>query len=486
MNLDFRQWSLAIGVCLLSASLPVLGEPVDQDNRERARDLGHQAQALFADGKYQEALEAFDQANLIVNWPSLGLRGAQSVERLGRLMEALRRYVAIAEGEYDAKGLNADQKKIQESAKASARSARLLLLSRIPKLTVVIAGPAGKDVQVELDGEVLPAPMVGQKVQVDPGRHSLRAWSSSWEETKSVDVPEGESMTVTFHWAEVPTRSTRPLKRLICAPNQIGIAGGVFWMGDLDVGENSLPIHKVTLSPYCIDRTEVTVASYWACVQSGGCQSPNAAVDWDYIKGEEKYKLSQFCTWRKSGLTAQHPMNCVDWKQAAIYCQWTGGRLPTEAEWEYAARGSDTRRYPWGNEEPDESRLNACGAECVSMANEKLGMTLKGLYATDDAWTATAPVGSYPNGKSPFGLLDMAGNVWEWTADTFAHYRGQPVTNPHVFEFDELPRVCRGGGWFNEGAEQFRAAHRMKNDSNTRSANPGFRCARGADPSVTK
>ena len=486
MNLDSKLWSAAIGVYLLSASLPVLGQPVDQQSLQRARELGRQGQALFAESKYQEALDAFDQANLIVDWPSLGLRAAQCLEKLGRLMEAHRRYVAVAEMEYDTKGLNGDQRKIQEAAKASGSEARQLLLSRIPKLTMVIDTPSEKDVQTELDNEVLPAHLLGHKFPVDPGKHALRAWTSKWEESKSVDLSEGESQTVTFHAAEARARSAPTRDGSTCAANQIRIPGGTFWMGDAELEENSRPVHKVTLSPYCIDKTEVTVGAYRSCVQLGGCAPPTPTVDWEKIKNEDKTKLSQLCTWRKGRFSENHPFNCVDWKQATTYCKWAGGRLPTEAEWEYAARGNDNRSYPWGNAIPDASRLNACGGECVSMAKQRLDMDLNGLYAGSDGWPATAPVGSYPKGSSRFGALDMAGNVWEWTADTFAPYSGTPATNPHVFEFDELPRVCRGGGWLNDKAEQLRAGYRMRNAPNTRSANLGFRCVRGAEPLVTK
>ena len=112
-----------------------------------------------------------------------------------------------------------------------------------------------------------------------------------------------------------------------CAANQVPIPGGTFWMGDQELAK---PVHKVTLSPFCIDKTEVTVAAFGACVQAGDCQPPSATVDWKDIKPEIKTKWSQFCTWAKTGLD-QHPINCVDWKQATAYCEWTGGRLPTEA-----------------------------------------------------------------------------------------------------------------------------------------------------------
>ncbi|HJX63830.1 MAG TPA: formylglycine-generating enzyme family protein [Polyangia bacterium] len=259
-----------------------------------------------------------------------------------------------------------------------------------------------------------------------------------------------------------------------CAANQVPIPGGTFWMGDQEIAK---PVHKVTLSPFCMDKTEVTVAAFRACVQSGDCQPPSATVEWTPIKPEDKTNLSQFCTWGRSGLD-QHPINCVDWEQASAYCEWTGGRLPTESEWEYAARGNDGRNYPWGNEEPDAKRLNACGRECASMAKQRLNEIRKPMYTGDDGRPATAPVGSYPKGASPFGVLDMAGNVWEWTADSDADYREDAVTNPQKTQPVELYHFVRGGSWYSNAPVWVRAAQRFVLPVD-RDNDLGFRCVRG-------
>lgn len=266
-----------------------------------------------------------------------------------------------------------------------------------------------------------------------------------------------------------------------CPESQVPVPGGMFWMGDQDL-DKSKPVHKVTLSPYCIDRTEVTVAAYRLCVEAGACPPASATVDWKGMKPEDKTKWSQFCTWGKRGHD-KHPINCVDWTQAKTYCEWLGGRLPSEAEWEYAARGNDSRNYPWGNQLPDATRLNACGSECASMAQQRLDVSWTPMYAGDDGWPATAPVGRYPKGASPFGVLDMAGNVWEWTADGFADYSSEPATNPEISRHDESPRVTRGGAWLSEVAARVRASDRLGLAPGCRINSLGFRCARGSNHS---
>jgi len=261
-----------------------------------------------------------------------------------------------------------------------------------------------------------------------------------------------------------------------CAANQVPIPGGTFWMGDQDLAK---PVHKVTLSPFCMDKTEVTVAAFRACVLAGDCPRPSATVDWKGIDPDDKKQYSQFCTWGESGFD-RHPINCVDWKQANTYCEWTGGRLPTEAEWEYAARGNDGRNYPWGNEAPDATTLSACGRECSSVTKAQQEATHGWLYSRSDDWPATAPVGHYPRGASPFGVLDMAGNVLEWTADGFSDYSEEPVTNPQRFRLDAAPRVVRGGCWHYDDPAGVRAANRRGWDPGRRGNSLGFRCARGA------
>jgi formylglycine-generating enzyme required for sulfatase activity len=264
----------------------------------------------------------------------------------------------------------------------------------------------------------------------------------------------------------------------ICATNQTFISGGSFLMGSHDGDEDESPEHRVTLSEYCIDKTEVTVAAYRVCVQAGACSPGHKTAQRSGYAFGHWSQWSRFCHWGQGAEMDQHPMNCVDWKQAASYCAWSGGRLPTEAEWEYAARGESRRRYPWGDQEPSPALVNACGDECVAMAKQQLGETWARTYKGNDGWSTTAPVGSFPKGASPFGILDMAGNVWEWTSDSYAHYTGDAVTNPRQSPTEAAPRICRGGGWSNFLPARVQATQRYWHLPDTRIGDLGFRCAR--------
>jgi formylglycine-generating enzyme required for sulfatase activity len=191
-------------------------------------------------------------------------------------------------------------------------------------------------------------------------------------------------------------------------PEMIDIPAGSFLMGcDPASGEacedDERPIHAVSLGAYQLDRTEVTQAAWSACVQDGSCPVPS-------------------CNWDPVTL-ATHPVTCVTWTEARAYCQFVGKRLPTEAEWEKAARGPDGRTYPWGNEPPTCARANYFG--CAG---------------------ATQPVGIHPAGASPYGLLDMSGNASEFVADFYGanYYAGSPSTDP-TGPANGTNRVRRGG-----------------------------------------
>ncbi|MBI2372919.1 MAG: SUMF1/EgtB/PvdO family nonheme iron enzyme [Deltaproteobacteria bacterium] len=212
----------------------------------------------------------------------------------------------------------------------------------------------------------------------------------------------------------------------------VSISAGEFWMGCGPRGSNCAgdekPGRKVYLDAFAIDRTEVTVARYNQCVSSGSCQAAS---------GNSK---------------DDHPVVNVDWNQASAFCKWAGGALPTEAQWEKAARGPDGRTYPWGNEAPSCTRANAgCGG-------------------------GTQPVGSRPAGAH--GLFDMAGNVWEWVEDVYdaQAYSRLGARNPVSRSGGSL-RVDRGGSWFGDGGG-VRASYRGRGDPGDRFGDLGFRCAR--------
>ena len=228
-----------------------------------------------------------------------------------------------------------------------------------------------------------------------------------------------------------------------CPSGMVYIPAGSFLMGDSETASaNAQPPHMVTLSAYCMDLTEVTVAAYRGCTATG-CTAPDTTT---------------YCNWGVTGRD-NHPINCVDWNQSRAYCQWRGGDLPTEAQWEYAARGSDVANhiYPWGNAAPA-SQL------CWS------GVTGR---------STTCPVQSYPGGNSPFGLFDMAGNVWEWTLDFYASYTMPAAIDP-TGPTSGANRVYRGGSWDGAAATVVRAAYRIDRTPLLRGDDIGFRCSRGA------
>lgn len=258
------------------------------------------------------------------------------------------------------------------------------------------------------------------------------------------------------------------------------VPGGKFFMGsdEAEALDFERPAHQVSLQPFCIDRTEVTVAAYVRCSESGECRRAATTNAWTDITARENATYDPLCTASDPDKTT-HPINCVDWSGASAYCVARGGRLPTEAEWELAARGPDGRVYPWGDEMPSGRLLNGCGSECARWGKRK-GAGLEAMYTDDDGFAGTAPVGSFPLGASRYGLEDVVGNVWEWVADWYAGYdvaEGAPATANPRGPSTGTERVIRGGAWNAAYPSWVRPTFRYKDEPTKRSHGIGFRCA---------
>ena len=259
-----------------------------------------------------------------------------------------------------------------------------------------------------------------------------------------------------------------------CPEGTILHPAGSMIMGAKDGSDDSRPTHKVTLGAFCLDKTEVTASAYEQCVGASDCEKPPMDVSYPGVTPESKAKFRELCTARKPEL-GKHPINCVDWKMADAYCHWKKGRLPTEAEWEFAARGTSQRDFPWGDQAPSEKLLNACGAECMAWGKNN-AMDMKEMFTGDDGFAATAPVGTYPAGASALGVLDLAGNVWEWTADWYAPYADGAETDPKG-PASGTERVVRGGAFNGFMTDWAKPSYRWRSVPDTYNHAIGFRCA---------
>jgi formylglycine-generating enzyme required for sulfatase activity len=229
------------------------------------------------------------------------------------------------------------------------------------------------------------------------------------------------------------------------------VPAGEFTMGSNTGHSEEKPVHHVYVDAFYMDQYEVTVTLYAKFLNATGRYQPT-------LYGFQAALASQ----------GDRPVIGVTWHDAVAYCQWAGKRLPTEAEWEKAARGTDRREYPWGNEAPSSDRGNY-GQYPMPNINP---------YAD-----RLKPVGSYGNGKSPYGIYDMAGNVWEWVADWYGDYSVNPERNPKGPPSKEMAihpyKVLRGGSWYIDPSD-LRSAHRHADLPSHPNAINGFRCAQDA------
>jgi len=286
----------------------------------------------------------------------------------------------------------------------------LMALGLFAVLAVFASGLTLDDIGTE--GDQLEAPAIEDFIENPTNPPATEAAPTSVEvasDPTSILTPEAEFVDD----SEVPI---------------VLIPGGSFDMGS-DRGQAfpDYPSHSVVLGDYYIDQHEVTNINYAQCVAEFACSPPQSTRSFtrDTYYGDPQYK--------------DYPVINVTWDDAQTYCEWRGGRLPTEAEWEKAARGTEGRTFPWGDTFTAEN-LNFCDRNCPAETSNP---------AYDDGFADTAPVGSFSSGASPYGALDMAGNVWEWVGDWFdrEYYSVSAAENPSGPPSGE-ERVVRGGSFF--------------------------------------
>ncbi|MGH7165600.1 MAG: formylglycine-generating enzyme family protein [Nitrospiraceae bacterium] len=269
-----------------------------------------------------------------------------------------------------------------------------------------------------------------------------------WLKVAPDSHPERAKMLALLAKTQAPTETPSEWVLVQSGEYEMGAEGG-------PAGPDEGPKHRVFLDDFYLGKYEVSNRQYHTFVMAAGHRVPENCCD-------PKYNI-----WRGDTMldgVADIPVVNVNWDDAAAYCKWVGGRLPTEAEWEKAARGSDGRTYPWGNEPVTGNRAN-------------YSFDLVALW---DGIATLAKVNQYEFGRSPFGAYEMAGNVWEWVQDWYdeSYYKNSPPKNPKG-PSEGKERVIRGGSW-RETANMVRSANRSKHLPGERRVYIGIRCAKDA------
>jgi len=294
-----------------------------------------------------------------------------------------------------------------------------------------------------------------QKIQALPDmiqtliRREIRNVKTTQELPEDVEIPETEIKEI---------QETRLPEFITCEKDEslmLLIPGGEYWIGNDDNNPHAVEIEKpknrVDLKPYYIDKYLITNRQY--CKFLNRKRMEGAEEQWIYINDTECRIEKLRGRYRVETGYDDHPVVCVTWHGAKAYAEWSEKRLPSEAEWEAAARGAERREYPWGNEWNPKKCANRCYGGCASLM----------------------PVGSFPQGASPFKVEDMAGNVWEWCEDWLNAYSGSTYTNEN---FGTEYKVVRGGAWFLDNPLHFRSSFRRWYKPGFRYYFLGFRCCK--------
>ncbi len=325
---------------------------------------------------------------------------------------------AAKEGYYPAKGT--------VQVKAGQSSDLTLQLKRLEGDLKVNSMPKG--VALLIDGK--PRGKTNLHLYLRPGKHTLILQKKGYKQLKKlVNLPANQAVTLNLALEKHGAPKTEGM---------IYIPGGEFIMGSKNGNPNEQPLHKITVDGFYIDKYEVSNADYRKFVKATGHIEPAFQHDNDLNK-------------------PNLPVVGVTWKDAGAYAKWAGKRLPTEAEWEKAARGFDGRTYPWGNKY-EQGRANKAGA--------------------GDSYQFTAPARSFAGGASPYGVINLAGNIWEWCADWYAgdYYAKSPNFNPKGPVKGER-RAIRGGSW-EDAQENLRSSNRYAEEPKYFGYNLGFRCVK--------
>jgi formylglycine-generating enzyme required for sulfatase activity len=252
-------------------------------------------------------------------------------------------------------------------------------------------------------------------------------------EAAATAIPTQAGPSATPNPTATPRPAATPTSAPSNKPNTVYVPGGEFVLGSDAGNEDETPQQTMSIDAFNIDVYPITNAEYKEFVDATGHEPPRTWKEGAYPEG-----------------TADHPVTWVTWHDAQDFAEWAGKRLPTEFEWEKAARGTDGQVYPWGD----------------AFDSAKCNSNESGLGTT-------SPVGNYPDGVSPNGVFDMAGNVWEWTADWYDAYRGSLY---ELGRYGEQYKVLRGGSWY-DGADLVRTTTRKSFDPNQGFSTIGFRCA---------